>query len=210
MAAVTSTIAAGSALAGIGMNIGQMVQANKQAKAAQQNAAEAAKQIENLKEVNALSQVQVPTLGFDLAQQGIDRYTQAALSSAKGAGAEGVIGSVGQIGQVQNEQELNLAAQANEMKYQRDMAEAEAQQGINQRRVGRLNDLEQARLEGAQLAAYNAQNKKVAAIQGIMGSAGTLAGALGNPETGLIPLYQKKKAASTDTKQMEDYLSNPY
>jgi len=92
MAAVTTALAAGTALAGMGMNIGQAVKANKQAKAAAGAADAAAKQIANIKEQNAFNRVQVPTLGFDRVREGLDRTTTAALGAAQGAGAEGVIG----------------------------------------------------------------------------------------------------------------------
>ena len=172
MAAVTAAISAGVALAGVGMNIGQAVKANKDKKAAQGAASAAAAAMKNIKEVNQYAQVQVPTLGFELAQQGIDRSAAAGLQSAQGAGAEGVIGAAGQIQQAVGAAELDLSAQAGEAKLSRDMAQAEAGTGIEQRRALRESDIYSAELTGAQNAAAAAQSAKAAAITGAVKGAG--------------------------------------
>ena len=71
-AVTTSVVATGAALAGLGMSAAQAVQANKSAKQAAEGATKAATTLEGMKEQNALAGLQVPTLGFDLAQQGIN------------------------------------------------------------------------------------------------------------------------------------------
>lgn len=190
MAAVTTTIAAGVSLAGLGMSVGQAVKANSQAKQANNAATAAATAFQNIREQNAFSKVQVPTLGFDLAQQGIDRTAQSALSTLQGAGAEGVIGGVGQVMQGINANELDLSQQALEAKYNRDVMEANAQQGINQRQAVREEDLALMRLQGAQRDQYQAQLNKQQAIRGAFGSASSALGAVDK----LVPLYQQKKA----------------
>jgi hypothetical protein len=180
MAAVTAAISAGVALAGVGMNIAQAAKANKDKKAAQGAASAAAAAMKNIKEVNQYAQVQVPTLGFELAQQGIDRSAASALQSAQGAGAEGVVGAAGQIQQAVGASELDLAAQAGDLKLQRDMAQAEAGTGIEQRRALRESDIYSAELTGAQDAAAAAQNAKVAAITGAVEGAGSAVTSLGS------------------------------
>lgn len=188
-AATTAILATGSALAGTGMSIAQAVQAKKDAKAASEAAATAANTLQNMKQVNAMSKVQVPTLGSNLAQQGLDRATQSALSVSQGAGAEGVIGGVGQIMQASNEQELKLAAQANDMEYQRNMDEATAQNAINAAKFKQLTELEQSRLEVAQDSAYQAQANKNAAIQNAITSGTKALGIVGDS----APLWWSKK-----------------
>lgn len=188
-AATTAILATGSALAGTGMSIAQAVQAKKDAQAASQAAATAANTLQNMKQVNAMSKVQVPTLGSNLAQQGLDRATQSALSVSQGAGAEGVIGSVGQIMQASNEQEMKLAAQANDMEYQRNMDEATAQNAINAAKFKQLTDLEQSRLEGAQDSEYQAQANKNEAIKNAITSGTKALGIVGDA----APLWWSKK-----------------
>jgi len=181
--ATTAIIAGGTALAGMGMNIGQAVKANKQAKAAGQAAAAAAQQLKGIKEQNMFSQVQVPTLGFEMAQQGIDRSTQSALGAVQGAGAEGVIGGVGQIMGATSEAEMGLAAQASEAKLQRDMAQAGAGADIENRRGVRESKIYGDELEGAQLAKSAAETAKTEAISGavtnLTGAAGDFSGLIG-------------------------------
>lgn len=189
MAAVTTALAAGSALAGMGMNIAQYAKNNKAQKYAAAAASAAASQIANIKEQNPFAQVQVPTLGFDLAQQGLDRSTISALSAAQGAGAEGVIGAAGNIVSAQNAQNLDLAAQADQMKYQRDAAQAAAQGEINARKSVRDYELGAMKLAGAQQAAATAQENKANAIAGIVGGATSALGYAND----LVPLYQQNK-----------------
>ena len=169
MPAVTTALA----VAGIGMSAAQYIQAQKQQKAAQAAATQAANTIAGMKESNPFAAVQVPTLGFDLAQQGIDRQTAASVNALQGAGAEGVIGGIGNVVQNNNQAELQLAADANNAKYQRDVNEAEAQTGINTRKIGRDTNLQLSKLEGAQKASAQAQENKNAAVAGMVGSAGT-------------------------------------
>ena len=177
--ATTAIIAGATALAGTGMSIGQAVKANKQAKAAGQAAAAASQQLRGIKEQNAFAQVQVPTLGFEMAQQGIDRSTQAALGAAQGAGAEGVIGGVGQIMGATGEAEMGLAAQAGEAKLQRDMAQAQAGAAIEARRGIRESDIYGTELIGAQEAKSAAETARTEAIGAAVGSLGTAAGSFG-------------------------------
>jgi len=188
-AATTAILATGSALAGTGMSIAQAVQAKKDAQAASDAAATAANTLRDMKNVNALAKLQVPTLGTNLAQQGLDKATMSALSTTQGAGAEGVIGGVGQIMQASNEQELKLAAEANDMEYQRNLAEAENQQDINDAKFKQLSDLELSRLTGAQLAAYQANANKNEAIKNAITSGTQALGIVGNA----APLWWSKK-----------------
>lgn len=178
MAAITSALAAGTALAGVGMNIAQAAKANKDKKAAQGAASAAAAAMKNIKEINQYAQVQVPTLGFELAQQGIDRSAAAGLGAAQGAGAEGVIGAAGQIQQAVGASELDLSAQAGEAKLSRDMAQAQAGTGIEERRALRESKIYGDELTGAQDAAAAAQTAKVNAITGAVQGAGSALGSI--------------------------------
>jgi hypothetical protein len=194
MAGVTSTIAAGTALAGMGMSIGQAVNQQRLAKQASSAAAKAAQAMRNIKEQNMFSEIQVPTLGFELAQQGIDRSAMSALNTAQGAGVEGVIGSIGQIQQATSNAQLELASQADQSKFDRDKLEATAGQGIEQRRAEREQDILDSELTGAQearTAALNARNKAITSAVGSFTTAGNIAGRG-------VDLYRKQKKANVD------------
>lgn len=200
MAAVTTALAAGTSLAGLGMNIGQYVKNNKAQKDAAGAASAAASQIAGIKEQNPFAQVNVPTLGFEFAQQGLDRSTMSALSAVQGAGAEGVIGGAGNIVAAQNAQNLDLAAQADQMKYQRDAAQAAAQGEINARKSVRDYELGAMQLQGAQQASATAQENKANAIAGMFGSATSALGYAND----LAPLYGKNKKKTNGVQDTVD------
>ena len=183
MAAVTGTIVA---LGGLGLSAAQAIKANKDMKQAGQAAAKAAGELKNIKEFNAFKQVQVPTLGYELAQQSQAQATTQAMQSLQGAGAEGVIGGVGNVLQATGEQNLQLAAQAQQAQSQRDMAQAEAEQGIEARRQERERIIGGSELQGAQEARAAAEQRKNKAVEGMFTSLGGVAEGVG----GLIPLYK--------------------
>ena len=133
MAAATAVISAGVALAGVGLSVNQAVQADKERKKAAASATAAANRMKNIKEENAFKNIEMPTLGFELAQQSADRAMMSGVQSVQGAGAEAVIGALPGMMQVGSEQQLQLAAQANEAQMGLDITKAEAQQGANMR-----------------------------------------------------------------------------
>jgi hypothetical protein len=202
MAAATAVISAGVALAGVGMSVNQAVQADKERKKAQQAASAAANRMKNIKEENAFKNIEMPTLGFELAQQSADRAMMSGVQSVQGAGAEAVIGALPGMMQVGSEQQLQLAAQANEAQMGLDMAKAEAQQGANMRNTMAEREMELYRLEGAQGAAAQAQANKQAGIAGAvqgLGSAAQYAGLSAalykNKGQGIVGLTEEQKAA---------------
>lgn len=170
MAAVTTTMAVAGGVAGLGLNVAQAIKAQKAREQAQKAAAQAAAKLTGIKELDAFGSVQVPTLGYELAQQSSDRATKGAMEAARGAGAEGVIGATGAVLQASNEAGLNLAAQAGETKLQRDLYQAQNKAEIEQRKAQREETMYTAELTGAQQAAADAQARKDLAITGAIES----------------------------------------
>jgi hypothetical protein len=169
MAAVTGAVIA---VAGLGMSAAQAIKANKDMKTAA-NAAQAAKnELSKISETNAFKQVQVPTLGFNLAQQSQAQRTASALSAVQSAGAEGVIGGVGQIIQAGNEQDLQLAAMAQEAKFKRDAMQAEAEMGISARKQERDYMIGTTEMQSENMRRAQAESNRNAAISGMFASAG--------------------------------------
>lgn len=169
MAAVTG---AAIAVAGLGMSAAQAIKSSKDMRIAS-NAAQAAKnELSKISETNAFKQVQVPTLGLNLAQQSQAQRSASALSAVQSAGAEGVIGGVGQIMQAGNEQDLQLAAQADEAKFKRDAMQADDEMGISSRKQERdyligTNEVQSENMKRAQ-----AETNRNLAIEGMFTSAG--------------------------------------
>lgn len=192
MAAVTTALSIAGGVAGLGMNVADAIKSQKAKQSAQQAATKAAAQLKGIKEQDAFAQVQVPTLGYELAQQTTDRATKAAMEAARGAGAEGVIGATGSVLQAGNEAALNLASQAGEAAFQRDLYQAQNKAGIEQRKALRESDIYSSELAGAQQAAADAQARKDQAITGAIETGIGLAGDIYSA----TPLY---KSLNPDT-----------
>jgi hypothetical protein len=124
----------------------------------------------------------------------MNQQAMAGLGALQGTGAEGVLGGVGQLQEATNAAQLDIAAQQNESQYNRDLAEAGAQMGIEERRQEREKELYDAQLIGAQNAAATAQANKNAAITGMV--EGSL-GALGSIADATSLYKNKSKGAPT-------------
>ena len=148
--------------------------------------------------------MQVPTLGYDLAQQGQAQRDVSAISALQGAGAAGVIGGIGKVAQSGAAADLQLAAQAGQQQYQRDMSVAQAGQGIEGRRAQREFGIESNALAGAQAASAAAQAQQNQAYQGIasglLGAAGS--GQLGLQAMGMEGNYLDNLTSIQQTKQL--------
>lgn len=189
MAAVTSTLVA---LGGIGVSAAQAIKSNQAMKQAETAANQAKAQLKQIKETNPFKAVQVPTLGMELAQQQQAQREAQMIGALQGTGAEGVIGGIGNVAAAGNEQDLALAAQANQAQYNRDMAQAEAELGIGARKAERdwmagIGEIQQQNMMRAQ-----AQANKNAAIEGALGFAGMAATNIDD----MIGLYKKQNTPS--------------
>jgi len=195
MAAITSTVVA---LGGVGLSAAQAIKANKDQKKADAAALQAEQAMRNVREENVMKQVQVPTLGYDLAQEAQAQRDVSQIAALQGAGAAGVIGGIGKVAQAGAAADLKLAAAAGQQQYQRDLAVAQAGQGIEQRRATREFATEQAALAGAQAASQEAQLRKQQAGQGIFSG---LLGAAGSAQLA-------GQAMGMEGTGFQDYLSN--
>ena len=191
MAAVTSTIVA---LGGLGLSAAQAIKANKEMKLAGKASEKASAELKGIKEQNAFKNVQVPTLGFDLAQQAGAQRDAQALSAIQGAGAAAVIGGVGQLAQAGLQQDLALSASAQEAQYNRDLQQANAGQGIEARRGEREFNIGMGAKQDAEIQRSEAAARKTAAIEGMVSSAGSALTSVG----GMVDLYKTKSTAGLD------------
>lgn len=207
MAAVTSTLVA---LGGIGVSAAQAIKSNQAMKSFAASAEEAKANLGKIKETNPFKAVQVPTLGMELAKQQQAQREAQMVNVLQGTGAEGVIGGIGNVAAAGNEQDLALAAQANQAQYGRDMAQAEAELGIGARKAERdwmagIGEIQQQNMMRAQ-----AEANRNAAIQGAFGFAGSLAGNIDD----MVGLYRKSgstpQAPAGVTQQGQASLENPF
>lgn len=193
---------------GAGANAVQAFQAQKNMRKAQEAAQKAYQEMKAIKEINPFKQVQVPTLGSQLAQQSLDRATMGALSTLQSTGAEGAIGGVGNVLQANIGQGLENAAMLNEAQFKRDAMQAEAEAGIQARKAERDWMLGAQQAQSAELRRAEAQANRNESVMGIAGSLTGAAGLMGdyfkeNPYASWTDMFKAKPFSPTTTKEKE-------
>jgi len=185
MAAVTGAMIA---LGGLGVSAAQAIKQNKAMKEADSVSQKASKYIKGITEQNAFKQTQVATLGTQLAQQSQAQREAQTMNMLQGAGAEGVIGGVGQLTTANNQSDLQRAAELDQMQYERDTMQAQAQQGINARKQEREFEVGMSEKQDAEMRRAQAEANRNAAIENAVGFAGSAISSLSK----MAPLYGKK------------------
>ena len=171
MPAASTIILGGISAAGSAMNI---IQGSNAKGEAQQAAAKAAQSIAQMQEADRFKNLEVPTLGLEMAQQNVQARQAQQLQGLQDLGAAGVLGGLTALNQQGQAEDLALSAQAQQAQYARDVAQAENAQAVEQRNLTRQNALEQQRLIGAQGAAAYGQSQINAGIQGLAETAGSV------------------------------------
>jgi hypothetical protein len=168
MPASTALIIAGASAAS---SAGQAIAANKRRKEAEFSAKDAAAKLRGISETDYSAGLQVPTMGYDLAQEGIQQQVATGVQALQDAGAAGVIGGIPTLTEQSNRANLELGADLQQQEYQRDMFRAQNRQAIDQRRVGRELETGLSEVQSAQLAA--SENRQIAnqAVGDMVGAA---------------------------------------
>jgi hypothetical protein len=168
MAAITAAvIAAGGAAYSI------IQGANAKAEA-EQAAGKAAQSLAQMQEADKFRNLQVPTLGLEMAQQNVQARQAQQLQGLQDIGAAGVLGGLTALNTQGRAEDLALSAQAQQAQYERDLYQAQNAQGVEQRNLARQASLEQQRLTGAQAAAAYGQQQINSGIQGLAQTAGNV------------------------------------
>jgi len=190
MAALTSTIVAG---AGVALSAYQAYQGAQQQEDASKAAADIAAKQKMLAESNKVSGLQVPQLGYKLAQESQAQRSASQLQALQGAGVAGVLGGVPALNQAAAAEDLQLAASLDAQKAERDQFVAAQEQAAEARRVQQQSEMLNNQMLGAQNARAMGQVTEQAGYAGMLESAGTAANAYMQSR----PLY--KEIQSTDT-----------
>jgi hypothetical protein len=119
------------------------------------------------------------------------------VQALQGAGAAAVLGGLPGVGQQGTNQDLQLAAQLDQAKYERDTFVAQQEQAMQARKVSQQNDFLSTQLQGAQMARAQGQANINA---GLTGAAGTIGALAVQYEKGK-PLYDKQETEQTKTEQ---------
>lgn len=161
---VATAISLGLAAAG---GIKQAIDASN-AKAEADNAAQQeANKLARINEADKFKNLQVPTLGLELAQQNMQARQAQDLQGLQDIGAAGVLGGLTKLETQGRAEDLALSAQAQEMQYARNQAQAQNAQQIEQNRMQREAGLAQSRLAGAQAMGAQARMAEQAAYTGL-------------------------------------------
>jgi hypothetical protein len=181
MAIATSTaIGLGVAAAASGYQIYQGEQAKNEAAQAAQTAQD---QLAKVTEANQFQDLQIPTLGLEMAQENIQARQAGEIQALRETGAAGVLGGITASGENARKEDLALAAQGQEAQYQRDIMVRQNAQQLESNRAQRQAGLYGSQLAGAQAARAEGQNLMNAGISGLA-SAGLNAGLAGMSGTG--------------------------
>ncbi len=171
MAAITSTLVA---VGGLGMSINQMVKQNQLMKEAESAGQAAVARARGISETNQLVGLEVPTKGLELAKEQQARREASTIPLLQ-QDARSALGGVTNLAQAGIEEDLGLAAQADEMKYERDFQVMAEDSAIEQRRAEREMKLEEAEIKGAGEAARDAQEAMNVAAQSAIALGGDVA-----------------------------------
>lgn len=163
-------VATAIAIAGLGMSAYQGIKGAQATAAANDAAENAANEAAKIAEADKFKSLQVPTLGLELAQQNAQARQAGNIQSLQDIGAAGVLGGLTSANLQAQQEDLQLAAQAQQAQYQRDMAQAQNAQQIEQGRMQREYAMNQAKLAGSQAAAAEGRQQVNAAIQGGLSS----------------------------------------
>lgn len=182
--ATAAAIGLGIAAAGSGYQIYQGEQAKSDAEKAAQDAAA---KLAGVTEANQLQDLQIPTLGLDMAQENIQARQQAELQGLRDIGAAGVLGGLTASSENARKADLELAAEAQKAQFQRDLMVKQNAQQLESNRAQRefgmygneLAGAQAARAEGAALSNAGLSGLINVGLQGASMATGGVGGAKG-------------------------------
>tara|TARA_R100000005_G_C5003795_1_gene212498 strand:+ start:10537 stop:11178 length:642 start_codon:yes stop_codon:yes gene_type:complete len=165
---------AATAVAVIGLvaSAGQAIYQNEQQKKAESRAKAARNRAAGISESNPFEGLQAP----DVSRLAFEETSQSeadALRAAQDLGEAGAA-QVTNIVKAGRDQKLKAAEKQAKLEYERDAAEASAEQGIEARKAQRQASMELASVQANMQAAQQAQANMVGAVTGAFDSAGAL------------------------------------
>ena len=174
MAAVTGAVTAG---VGMAVSIGQTIQANQQKKDAQKRADDARAAASKITEENPFEDLQAADVS-GIANQEISQGEADAIDAAQDMGEAGAA-QVTNIVKAGTDARLKAQEKQAQEVVKRDLTEAGAQSGINQRKTSRDSQLAMMDIQGAQADVAQAQQNVQAGAEGIFANAGGLVQGIG-------------------------------
>jgi hypothetical protein len=194
-----------SMLVSAGVSAVQAYNANADQKRAQMDAQRLGAQLRATQEADKVSGLQVPTLGAELARQSLGQQMAMTVNALTGAGAAGVLGGIPGASAMGANAALEIAADLQRQQAARDQFVAEAQQGIEGRRVKAEREMIGDQLQGAQMQATASGNQMNKSIEGTLGALGQAGAAYVKAK----PLFEKDGMKVQDTQFGEMVTPSP-
>ena len=179
----------------------QGYQGSQKQKEAELAAQRIAAQQRAIREADEVSDVQVPTLGAELARQSLGQQFATSVAAAQSAGAAGVLGGIPALANLGADKALDIAAQLNKLEAQRDQFVAQQLQQRARREATAQRGLLGQQLAGAQMATAEArQQQQQALASGIQAVGSATAGIIENQA-----LYPKQEVPNIINRDSQYY-----
>ena len=190
---VATAIGLGLAAASSGYQIYQGETAKRDAAKAAQTAQD---QLAKVTEANQFQDLEIPTLGLDMAQENIQARQAGEIQALREGGANTLLGGLTASSENARRADLELAAEAQKAQYQRDLMVRQNAQQLESNRAQREAGLYGSQLAGAQTARAEGAALSNAGISGLA-NAGTQAGLVALQDDYNNPKIKKGKDKST-------------
>ena len=171
MAGVTAAVA----VAGLGLSISQNLKAKSDKRKAEDAQRKAVNELKELEFQDEFTELQVPTLGSELAFQQQQQALKTGVEALQEQGATGALGGVTKLEQARSQAALQTAARLEEEEMRLDLIRQKNEQDIANRNLGLQANILGQEIEGAGLAARDAFEQQQMAQQGMYGSLGNIA-----------------------------------
>jgi len=182
--ATATAIALGVAAVGSGY---QIYKGEQQQDEASKASGDISAKLAGVTEANQFQDLEIPTLGLDMAQENIQARQQAEIQGLREAGAAGLLGGLTASSENARKADLELAAEAQKAQYQRDLMVKQNAQQLESNRAQRqfgmygneLAGAQTARAEGAALSGAGVSGLINVGLQGASIATGGVGGAKG-------------------------------
>ena len=148
-----------------------MFKAGQQRAEADKAATKFGKELEKIAEQQQIVDMPLPSRGAELERQAAEQAMATGVAAAQVAGPEGVIGLVPQLEQQRRKQDLQTAARLERLEFDRNRAA----ERMRREGVGMMAGLQSQRLAGAGMARAEAERRRLAGMQSIVGGLGQAA-----------------------------------
>ena len=171
MAVLPLAVSAALGLTSSALGAYDRFKAGQQQAEADKAATKFGKELEKIAEQQQIVDMPLPSRGAELERQAAEQAMATGVAAAQVAGPEGVIGLVPQLEQQRRKQDLQTAARLERLEFDRNRAA----ERMRREGVSMMAGLQSQRLAGAGMARAEAERRRLAGMQSIVGGLGQAA-----------------------------------